>query len=53
VTLRDAVPYVAAAYLAVWVVVLLYVGIIGRKLGRIERQLDELAPPSGDGERQP
>ena len=41
-TLRDAVPYVAAAYLAVWVVILLYVAIIGRKLGRLERQLDEL-----------
>jgi CcmD family protein len=53
VTLRDAVPYVAAAYLAVWVVILLYVGIIGRKLGRIERQLDELAPPPGDGEPRP
>jgi len=48
VTLRDAVPYVAAAYLAVWVVILLYVAIIGRKLGRLERQLDELEGQGGE-----
>lgn len=47
-TLRDAVPYVAAAYLAVWVVILLYVAIIGRKLGRLERQLDELEGRGGE-----
>lgn len=47
-TLRDAVPYVAAAYLAVWVVILLYVTIIGRKLGRLERQLDELEGRGGE-----
>lgn len=47
-TLRDAVPYVAAAYLAVWVVILLYVAIIGRKLGRLERQLDELESRGGE-----
>ena len=41
-TLREAVPWVAAAYLLVWVVILAYVGIIGRKLGRLERTLDEL-----------
>lgn len=41
-TLRDAIPYVAAAYLAVWLVILAYVGIIGRKLSRIERSLDQL-----------
>ena len=47
-TLRDAVPYVAAASLAVWVVILLYVAIIGRKLGRLERQLDELEGRGGE-----
>ena len=47
-TLRDAVPYVAAAYLAVWVVILLYVAIIGRKLGRLERQLDEREGRGGE-----
>lgn len=41
-TLREAVPWVAAAYLLVWVVILAYVGIIGRKLNRLERTLDEL-----------
>ncbi len=34
--------YVAAAYLVVFVVVLLYVLIIAAKVGRLERTLDEL-----------
>jgi CcmD family protein len=34
--------YVAAAYCVVFVVVLVYVLIIGLKLGRLERELDEL-----------
>jgi CcmD family protein len=37
-----AEKYVAAAYGAVFVVVLVYVLIIGLKLGRLERELDEL-----------
>lgn len=41
-TLREAVPWVAAAYLLVWIVILAYVGIIGRKLNRLEQTLDEL-----------
>lgn len=41
-TLKDAVPYVAGAYLVVWLVILAYVGIIGRKLTRLERALDDL-----------
>jgi CcmD family protein len=41
-TLREAVPWVAAAYILVWVVILAYVWIIGRKLNRLERALDEL-----------
>ena len=47
-TLREAVPYVAAAYLLVWVVVLLYVAIIGRKISRLERALDELEGDAPD-----
>ncbi len=41
-TLQDAVPYVAGAYIAVWLVILAYVGIIGRKLTRLEATLEEL-----------
>jgi CcmD family protein len=37
-----AEKYVAAAYGVVFVVVLVYVLIIGLKLGRLERELDEL-----------
>ena len=37
-----AEKYVAAAYGIVFVVVLVYVLIIGLKLGRLERELDEL-----------
>jgi len=37
-----AEKYVAAAYGIVFVVVLFYVLIIGLKLGRLERELDEL-----------
>jgi CcmD family protein len=47
-TLRDAVPYVAAAYIAVWIVVLIYVALIGRKLVRIERSIAELERDVGD-----
>jgi CcmD family protein len=38
----NAEKYVAAAYGVVFVVVLVYVLIIGLKLGRLERELDEL-----------
>lgn len=41
ITLRTGVKYVAAAYIVVWALVLLYVWIIGSKLGRMERELDE------------
>lgn len=52
-TLREAVPWVAAAYLLVWVVILLYVGIIGRKLNRLERTLDELEADAPDAKPGP
>ena len=41
-TLRESVPWVAAAYLLVWILILAYVWIIGRKLNRLEHSLDEL-----------
>jgi CcmD family protein len=36
------VHYVAAVYGVVWVIVLAYVAILNSKLGRLERQIDEL-----------
>lgn len=47
-TLRDAIPYVAGAYIVVWIIVLVYVALIGRKLARIERSIDALEH-DGDG----
>jgi CcmD family protein len=41
--ITAAEKYVAAAYGVVFVVVLVYVLIIGLKLGRLERELDELS----------
>ena len=41
ISLRTSVKYVAAAYIVVWALVLLYVWIIGSKLARMERELDE------------
>jgi CcmD family protein len=41
--LTTAEKYVAAAYGIVFLVVLVYVLIIALKLGRLERELDELA----------
>jgi CcmD family protein len=40
--ITAAEKYVAAAYGVVFLVVLVYVLIIGLKLGRLERELDEL-----------
>jgi CcmD family protein len=39
---ETAVHYVAVAYGVAWVVVLGYVVILNSKLGRLERQLDEV-----------
>jgi CcmD family protein len=41
-SVTAAEKYVAAAYGIVFLVVLVYVLIIGLKLGRLERELDEL-----------
>ena len=40
--LGDAGPYVAAAYLVFFAIVLIYVGIMATKLARIQRELGEL-----------
>jgi CcmD family protein len=40
---ESAVRSVAAVYGIAWIVTLAYVVILNAKLGRIERQLDELA----------
>jgi hypothetical protein len=52
--LDAAGPYVAAAYIIFLALVLIYVAIIGRKLGRLERELTELdelsAGPAPDRE---
>jgi hypothetical protein len=41
--LDDAGPYVAAAYLVFLALVLIYVAIMAVKLGRIEREITDLA----------
>jgi CcmD family protein len=53
VPLHEAVRYVAAAYAVVFVLVLLYVAVIGRRLGHVEheietmeRLLDRAGPPA-------
>jgi CcmD family protein len=40
--LSEAVKYVAAAYLVVWLAILVYVILIGQKVGRLEADLDRL-----------
>lgn len=55
--LDAAGKYVAAAYIVFLALILVYVAIIGRKIGRLERELTELdelsaARPPG-GEREP
>ncbi len=42
--------YLAAAYLALFAVVLLYVVLIALKVGRLERELAELAEAARRGE---
>jgi len=49
--LDDAGPYVAGAYLVFFALILTYVGIMARKLGKIERELIELNELAAKGER--
>ena len=41
--LDEAGKYVAAAYLVFLLLLVIYIGIMAAKLGRISRELDELA----------
>jgi hypothetical protein len=52
--LHTAGKYVAAAYIVLFVIVLIYVAIMAIRLSRIERDLGELlsisaSPPEGEG----
>jgi CcmD family protein len=40
--LETAVKYVAAAYGLVWLAILVYVWLIGQKVGKLEAELDRL-----------
>ena len=42
VPLHEAVKYVAAAYVVVFLLVTLYVAIMGRRVARLERELTKL-----------
>jgi CcmD family protein len=42
VPLHEAVRYVAGAYLVVFVLVVLYLAIMGRRVARLERELTKL-----------
>lgn len=42
IPLHDAVKYLAAAYLVVFVLVALYLAIMGRRVARLERELTKL-----------
>lgn len=41
--LDDAGPYVAGAYLVFLALILIYVAIMATRLGRVEKEIDELA----------
>ncbi len=48
--LDEAGKYVAGAYLVFTTLIVIYVAIIGSKIARIERQLDELVDLADRGE---
>jgi hypothetical protein len=50
--LDDAGPYVAAAYLVFLALILIYVAIMATKLGRVEREISELAEAVDRRERE-
>jgi CcmD family protein len=49
--LDAAGKYVAAAYVVFLVLVLVYVAIIARKVGRLERELSELEETDAEADR--
>jgi hypothetical protein len=49
--LDEAGKYVAGAYVVFLTLILIYVAIIGSKIARIERQIDELLEVSEDSQR--
>jgi type II secretory pathway component PulM len=49
--LEEAGRYVAAAYVAFMVLVVLYVVIIAAKVSRMERELEGLKKPAEDSRR--
>jgi CcmD family protein len=51
--LHEAGKYVAAAYIVVFALVLIYVAIMAARLGRIERELGELLELSEGGGSRP
>ena len=55
--LDDAGPYVAGAYLVFLALVLVYVAIMATRLGRLEREIQELSEladrPRGDAAARP
>lgn len=51
--LKQAVEYVAAAYIVVFVIVAVYLSIMSTRLRRVERGLSELLSEAGDQLAQP
>jgi uncharacterized membrane protein len=51
--LDDAGPYVAAAYLVFVALILIYVAIMASKLGRIEREINEISQIVDRRDREP
>jgi hypothetical protein len=48
--LHTAGKYVAAAYITLFVVVVVYVAVMALRVGRIERQLSELSERARDAD---
>ena len=51
--LHEAGKYVAAAYVVLFALVLVYVAIMATRLGRVERELGELLAQAQAGEQPP